>query len=71
MLRERRNCTLGDSVPKALESGRDIWTFTDQDVDSRILAMNMTGVDVDKVMRRMDEVAALSAKVSAVLGHTK
>lgn len=70
-LKEQRECELGDTVPKILKQGHDIWRFSEQHAESKIVRMNMTGVDASKVMTRMDRVAALSEEISRALGHTK
>ena len=70
-LRQQAACALPATVASTLREGRDIWHFHEQHTDSKIMEMDLNGIDVHKVMERMDRVAAISAEISEALGHSK
>ena len=63
-----RSCT--DSlnlVPYHLVPGRDIYAFPEQNVDSAIITMNMSGIDIEKTIGRINSVRTLSDKTMRLL----
>ena len=63
-----RSCT--DSlnlVPYHLVPGRDIYVFPEQNVDSAIITMDMSGIDIEKTIARINSVRTLSDKTMRLL----